>query len=239
MVRQAARMAGRRCRRATARPACLRARWQSPHRAAPAHGGARLRCSAPARWRRSSGICAAPGWRKTARSLPRVVPRAARRGLEFAGAAIELPGMLGCPASCDSRLMSAIELMAASASPRKPMVPTASRSCSEAILLVAWRLQRHRQFFARNAQAVVFHRISRTPPASSRTVTCVAPGVQRVVDQLAHHRGRALHHFAGGDLADQFIGKFADGAARGRVWRRHETAILGAALPAAGAWRGA
>ena len=39
--------------------------------------------------------------------------------------------------------------------------------------------------------------------------------VHGVVHQLAHHRGRALNHLACGDLADQFIGEFADGAARG------------------------
>ena len=36
--------------------------------------------------------------------------------------------------------------------------------------------------------------------------------VQRVVDQLAHHGGRALDHLAGRDLADQFIGQGLDGA---------------------------
>ena len=44
---------------ATARPACLRARSRSRRRAAPARGGAPPRCSARARWRRSSGTCAA------------------------------------------------------------------------------------------------------------------------------------------------------------------------------------
>ena len=44
-------------------------------------------------------------------------------------------------------------------------------------------------------------------------------GVQRVVDQLAHHRGRALDHLAGGDLADQLVGQLADRAAGGRGQR--------------------
>jgi hypothetical protein len=61
----------------------------------------------------------------------------------------------------------------------------------------------------------------RTPPAISRTVIWRGAGVQRVVHQLAHHRGRALHHLAGGDLADQFVGQFADRAARGGVRVRH------------------
>jgi hypothetical protein len=71
--------------------------------------------------------------------------------------------------------MSDTEAMAASASPRKPMVAPASRSCSEADLAGGVAPQRHRQLFARNAAAVVLHQISRTPPASSRTVTWVAP----------------------------------------------------------------
>ena len=110
---------------------------------------------------------------------------------------------------------SATEAMAASASPRKPMVPTDSRSASEPILLVAWR----RSASGSSSRAMPLPSsstaISRTPPASSRTVTWRGAGVERVVDQLAHHRGRALDHLAGGDLADQFVGQFADGAARG------------------------
>ena len=55
--------------------------------------------------------------------------------------------------------------------------------------------------------------IARTPPAARRTVICGGAGVERVVDQLAHHRGRPLDHLAGGDLADQFVGQVADRAA--------------------------
>ena len=40
-------------------------------------------------------------------------------------------------------------------------------------------------------------------------------GVQRVIDQLAHHRGGAFDHFASGNLADQFVGQVTDGAACG------------------------
>ena len=39
-------------------------------------------------------------------------------------------------------------------------------------------------------------------------------GVQRVVDQLPHHRGGPLDHLAGGDLADELVGQGQD-AARG------------------------
>ena len=46
------------------------------------------------------------------------------------------------------------------------------------------------------------------------TAGVVRAGIERVVDQLAHHRGRALDHLAGGDLADQLVGQFADRTAR-------------------------
>ena len=45
-------------------------------------------------------------------------------------------------------------------------------------------------------------------------ISQIAAGVERVVHQLAHDRGRALHHLAGGNLAHQRIGQLTDGAAR-------------------------
>jgi hypothetical protein len=35
-------------------------------------------------------------------------------------------------------------------------------------------------------------------------------GVEAVLEQFLQHRGRALHHFAGGDLADEGVGKEAN-----------------------------
>ncbi len=35
-------------------------------------------------------------------------------------------------------------------------------------------------------------------------------GIEAVLQQFLHHRGRALHHFAGGDLADQGVWKEAN-----------------------------
>src|SRR5450830_1751807 len=70
---------------------------------------------------------------------------------------------------------SAIELIAASASPLKPMVPTDSRSGRLLILLVAWRLRAIGSSSRRMPAPSSSTAISRTPPASSRTVTCVAP----------------------------------------------------------------
>jgi hypothetical protein len=108
---------------------------------------------------------------------------------------------------------SAIALMAASASPRKPMLPTDSSSCRLLILLVAWRLKRHRQLFAHDAAAVVLDRDQAHAAGQQAHRDLRGAGVERVVDQLAHHRRRALDHLAGGDLADQFVGQVQDGAA--------------------------
>ena len=71
--------------------------------------------------------------------------------------------------------------------------------------------------------------IARTPPAVRRTVHLRGAGVERVVHQLAHHRGRALHHLAGGDLADQFVRQLADGAARRGGDERIHRRIVGSA----------
>ena len=76
--------------------------------------------------------------------------------------------------------------------------------------------QRQRQFVARQALAVVLDRDQAHAAGREPHRDLARAGVERVVEQLAHHRGRPLHHFAGGDLADQFVGEFADGAARGR-----------------------
>ena len=82
--------------------------------------------------------------------------------------------LLSRPAGQASAI-SETEPMAASASPRNPMVATVSRSPRLAILLVAWR----RSATARSACAMPLPSsstaISRTPPADRRTPTCVAP----------------------------------------------------------------
>ena len=70
---------------------------------------------------------------------------------------------------------SAIEQMAASASPRKPMVSTASSSCRLLILLVAWRLSAVGSSSRRMPMPSSSTLIRRTPPACSRTVICRAP----------------------------------------------------------------
>ena len=68
-----------------------------------------------------------------------------------------------------------MEAMAANASPRKPMVATDSSSARLAILLVAWRLRAMASSSAAMPAPSSSTLISRTPPASSRTVIWLAP----------------------------------------------------------------
>ena len=82
---------------------------------------------------------------------------------------------LACVGGRESRAISDTELMAASASPRKPMVATVSRSCRLVILLVAWRRSATGSSSGGMPRPSSSTAIRRTPPASSRTVICVAP----------------------------------------------------------------
>ena len=83
-----------------------------------------------------------------------------------------------------------------------------------AILLVAWRRSASGSSSRGDAAAVVLDRDQAHAAGQQAHGDLRRAGVERVVDQFAHHRGGPLHHLAGGDLADQFVGQFADGAAR-------------------------
>ena len=90
-------------------------------------------------------------------------------------------------------------------------------------------LEGNRQFSRRNAHAVVLYRNQPHAAGQQPHRDVARLRVQRVVHQFAHHRGRALHHFTGRNLADQRVGQFTDGAARGGEGRGHR-GILGGAL---------
>ena len=60
---------------------------------------------------------------------------------------------------------------------------------------------RHRHFSGRDAAAVVSDVDQRLAALLHRHVDATGAGVQRVVQQFAHHRGWALDHLARGDLA--------------------------------------
>jgi hypothetical protein len=119
---------------------------------------------------------------------------------------------LACGASCVRlvRLSSATEAIAASASPRNPMVATDSRSDRLAILLVAWRRSAQGQLRGRYAAAVVLDHDGTHACGLQAHAYLGGAGIQRVVDQLADHGCGALDHFPGGNLADQFVGELAN-----------------------------
>ena len=90
-------------------------------------------------------------------------------------------------------------------------------------------LKRNRQLRRRNTHAVVLYRNQPHAPGQKPHRDLARMRVQRVVHQFAHHRGWAFHHLTGRNLADQRVGQFTDGAARGGEGRCHRV-ILGGAL---------
>ena len=81
--------------------------------------------------------------------------------------------------------------------------------------------QGQRQLGAGNAEAVVFDDDAAYATRRQFHRHFRRTGVQCVVHQLTHHRGWPLHHFTGGDLADEFVGQFADGPS----WCRFQSKI--------------
>ena len=74
--------------------------------------------------------------------------------------------------------------------------------------------QRQRHVSGQQTQTVVFHTDEPDTAFNQTHHHLGGTGVQSVVHQLSHHRCGAFDHFTGGNLADQFIGEFADGASR-------------------------
>ena len=67
-------------------------------------------------------------------------------------------------------------------------------------------LERGGQLVAGDAAAVVFDRDQSNPTGEQAQGDLAGPGVQGVVDQLAHHRSGALNDLTCSDLADEFVG---------------------------------
>ena len=76
--------------------------------------------------------------------------------------------------------------------------------------------QGQRQLVLGDARAVVLDHDGAHAARAQAHGDLRGAGVQRVVQQFAHDRGGTLDHLAGRDLADQLVGQFTDGAARGR-----------------------
>ena len=150
---------------------------------------------------------------------------AARHGLEFAAAAVEPPGVLDIgdarqDGAVGDRIDGGQRLAAKTHGANRFEVEQAGD------LAGGVALERDRQLFAQDARAVVLHRDQAHAAGKEAHRDLGGAGVQRVVDQFAHHRGRPLDDLAGGDLADQFIGQLKDGAAGGRGGDGVHRAIL-------------
>ena len=63
---------------------------------------------------------------------------------------------------------------------------------------------------AAHAGAVVGHADEAAPTGLDFDGNARGPGVERVFNQLLHDTGRALNHFAGGDLIGDLLGEQAD-----------------------------
>ena len=72
--------------------------------------------------------------------------------------------------------------------------------------------ERQRQLGGGDAAAVVGHHDAPDAALLDAQAHAACAGVDGVLEQLAYHRGRALDHFTGGDLADQPVGEQGDGA---------------------------
>ena len=84
------------------------------------------------------------------------------------------------------------------ASPRKPKVRMRVRSVPS-IFEVAWRSSARRSSVRRNAVAVVLDPDQPLAAVGEGDVDPPGAGVERILDELLHRRGRPLDHLAGGD----------------------------------------
>ena len=75
--------------------------------------------------------------------------------------------------------------------------------------------QGQRQFFGRNAAAVVRDGDPADAAALQAHFNGAAARVDRVLKDFLEHGGGALDHFASGDLADEQVGKRKNGTAFG------------------------
>ena len=102
------------------------------------------------------------------------------------------------------------EAMLGSASPRKPSVPTRSRSSMRRDLAGRVPRQRERQLVALDAAAVVAHAAQARAALFDLDLDAARAGIDAVLDQLLEHGRRALDDLAGSDLVDELFGKDAD-----------------------------
>ncbi len=73
-------------------------------------------------------------------------------------------------------------------------------------------LEGEQRVVAAHAAAVVHDVDAPLPAGLDLAAEALSPGVERILDQLLHHRGRPLDHFSGGDLVGDGFGENADAA---------------------------
>ena len=73
-------------------------------------------------------------------------------------------------------------------------------------------LEGQQRVVAVHALAVVGDADESAPACLDLDADAIGAGVQRVLQQFFDDRGRPVHHFAGGDLVGNLVGKYADAA---------------------------
>ena len=116
----------------------------------------------------------------------------------------------GRPAARDASAKRETAAIDASASPRKPSVPIASRSAGDTILDVACLATASARSSRSMPPPSSATRRRLTPPPATSMSTCVRTGVEAVLDQLLERRGGPLDDLARRDLVDQLVGKRPD-----------------------------
>ncbi len=119
------------------------------------------------------------------------------------------------PALREVSCMRDTDAMLGSASPRKPSVPTRSRSSMRGDLAGRVARERQQQLVALDAAAVVAHAAQAHAALFDLDFDAARAGIDAVLDQLLEHGRRALDHLARGDLMDELFGQDADRHRRG------------------------
>ena len=68
-------------------------------------------------------------------------------------------------------------------------------------------LKRQQRIVAPHAVPVVDDPNQLAPAALHLDANARRAGIQRILQQLLHHRGRTLHHLAGGNLVRHLVGR--------------------------------
>ena len=172
-------------------------------------------------WRRNASVQCASSVASLFRNLRRagvlknssltstVVPRARAARRQLARACMQRKGMVRAVGAAGQRQLrhrrDGRQRLAAKAH-RRDLLEVVERGD----LAGGMAPERQRQLVGGDAQAIVFDHDRAHAAAAQPHHDAASRGIERVVDQLAHHRRRPLDHLAGGDLADQLARQFAD-----------------------------